>query len=254
MIKIISTSIFGQTTLMKKITVFVCFIALASCTSQETEALRKENDSLKAELKTNREVAATLQEVGAMIDSIDVSRKVLKIRMAEGTSEEEYTARLQAIHQYVVRSGEKIKVLEESLKSSQETQGFYLEMITTLKDELELRLQEIYSLEKVNQELEAKVKVQEGDLHESLLELETKKQALAKQELEVERLVSKLKLSEAETNYAKASALETTANRIKLAPGKKKATLREAVGYYRKAADLGKKEAIAKLKALEGKY
>lgn len=235
------------------LTLGVC-AALAACSNTETETLRVENDSLRAELTMNREVLSTLHEVGSMIDSIDVSRKVLKIKMVEGTSEEDYTARLQAIHEHVKRSGEKIEKLEASLRESRTTQGFYLEMIATLKDELEIRLQEIYSLEKVNQELEAKVKVQASDLQESLIELEQKKQALAKQEIEVEHLVSKLKLSEAETFYAKGAAAEEAASRIKFAPAKKKATYREAVGYYRKAADLGKKEAFAKLKELEGKY
>jgi chromosome segregation ATPase len=239
---------------MKYAIILFPFVLMLGCTSKETETLRTENDSLRAALSTNREVMATLQEVGSMIDSIDASRKLLKISMLEGTTKQDYTARLQAIHEHVMKSGQKIEALEQSLKSATQMEGFYLDMIGTLKNELEIRLQEIYSLEKVNQELEAKVKVQEGDLHESLLELEKKKQELARQELAVDQLVNKLKLSEAETNYAKGSALEATANRIKLAPAKKKATLREAVGYYRKAADLGKKEAFAKLKALEGKY
>lgn len=232
---------------------FVLLI-LSACTNKEAETLRSENDSLKAELQVNAEVMSTLQEVGDMIDSIDKTRKSIKLEMVEGISEEDYAARLQSIHEHVKQSEEKIKTLEGNLKKLKTNESFYMDMIASLKDELELRLQEIYSLEKVNKELEAKVKVQESDLQESFIELEKKEQELAQQELEVEQLVNKLKLSESQTWYAKGLAMEESANRIKLAPNKKKATLREAVGYYRKAAELGNKDAMDRLKALQGKY
>ncbi len=230
-------------------------VCLVSCTpKEELEALRSANDSLKNELALNKEVMLTLQEVGSMIDSIDASRKQLKISVVEGTSEDDYALRLQAIHEHVVRSEKKISSLEQSLKTMKTNESFYFDMIASLKDELELRLQEIYSLEKVNKELEEKVKVQESDLHDSFIELEKKQQALAEQELKVEQLVNKLNLTESETLFLKGKALEESANRIKFAPAKKKATLREAVGYYRKAADLGNKEAGKRMTDLRGKY
>ncbi|NBP68828.1 MAG: hypothetical protein EBU52_08775 [Cytophagia bacterium] len=237
------------------ILLFALALALFNCTpKEELEALQSANDSLKNELMLNKEVMITLQEVGSMIDSIDASRKLLKISMVEGASETDYTTRLQAIHEHVVQSEKKISTLEQSLKKMKTNESFYFDMIASLKDELELRLQEIYSLEKVNKELEEKVKVQESDLHDSFIELEKKQQALAEQELKVEQLVSKLNLSESETLLLKGKALEESANRIRFAPAKKKATLREAVGYYRKAADLGNKEAGKRMKDLQGKY
>lgn len=230
-------------------------LLFTNCTpKEELEALQSENDSLKNELVLNKEVMLTLQEVGSMIDSIDASRKLLKISLVEGASENDYADRLKAIHEHVVRSEKKISTLEESLKTMKTNESFYFDMIASLKDELELRLQEIYSLEKVNKELEEKVKVQESDLHDSFIELEKKQQALAEQELKVEHLVNRLNLSESETLLLKGKALEESANRIKFAPAKKKATLREAVGYYRKAADLGNKEAGKRMKDLQGKY
>lgn len=239
---------------MRLLTFAVALLLFSACTNKEAETLRSENDSLKAELQVNAEVMSTLQEVGDMIDSIDKTRKSIKLEMVEGISEEDYAARLQNIHEHVKQSEEKIKALEDNLKKLKTNESFYMDMIASLKDELELRLQEIYSLEKVNKELEAKVKVQESDLQESFIELEKKEQALAQQELQVAQLVSKLKLSESQTLYAKGLAMEESANRIKLAPNKKKATLREAVGYYRKAAELGNKDAMDRLKALQGKY
>jgi hypothetical protein len=234
--------------------VLLAIVSISCTPKEELEALQSTNDSLKNALALNKEVMMTLQEVGSMIDSIDASRRLLKISVVEGASEDDYTMRLQAIHEHVVLSEKKISSLEQSLKTMKTNESFYFDMIASLKDELELRLQEIYSLEKVNKELEEKVKVQESDLHDSFIELEKKQQALAEQELKVEQLVNKLQLTESETLFLKGKALEESANRIKLAPAKKKATLREAVGYYRKAADLGNKEAGKRMTDLRGKY
>ena len=103
--------------------------------------LRTENDSLKTVLQVNTTVMSTLQEVGAMIDSIDASRQKIKMELVEGISEENYTARLQAIHKHVRRSEDKIKQLEESMKELKTNESFYMDMIAALKDDLDLRLQ-----------------------------------------------------------------------------------------------------------------
>ncbi len=227
--------------------------AIIGCTNKEAETLHKQNDSLRSELVAHNEVLITLQDVGAMIDSIDNSRKSLKITMLEGISEEDYAKRLQSILDHMKKLEAKIEGIENKLKSTRKDQGVYINMIAILKDELDLRLKEIYALEKVNKELDEKVNVQQGDLQESYIKLERKEQELTQQQLEVHHMENQLKLSKAETFYARASALETVAAKIHFAPNKKKATLREAVGYYRKAAELGKKEAIAKIKELEGK-
>ena len=59
------------------------------------------------------------------------------------------------------------------------------------------------------------------------------------------------KISEADAFYTRAVAVEEAANRTKLAPRKKKQTLKEAVELYRKALSLGKNEAQAKITEIE---
>ena len=59
------------------------------------------------------------------------------------------------------------------------------------------------------------------------------------------------KVSEADAYFLRAMAIETAADRTRLAPRKKKQTLREALELYKKAASLGKEEATAKISQLE---
>ena len=59
------------------------------------------------------------------------------------------------------------------------------------------------------------------------------------------------KVSEGDAYYMRAQAIETAANRTRLAPRKKKETMKEALELYKKALSLGKSEAQAKIDQLE---
>lgn len=84
-------------------------------------------------------------------------------------------------------------------------------------------------------------------------EILSKQQELALIEARIQELMIQSKMSEADAYYARASAVEEAANRTKLAPKKKKETLKEAVELYKKALSLGKNEAQAKIDELEKK-
>jgi hypothetical protein len=60
-------------------------------------------------------------------------------------------------------------------------------------------------------------------------------------------------VSEADSYFMRAQAVEEAANRTKLAPKKKKDTLKEAIELYKKALSLGKTEAQDKITELEKK-
>ena len=78
-------------------------------------------------------------------------------------------------------------------------------------------------------------------------------QELALIEARVQEIMIQSKMSEADAYYARAQAVEEAANRTKLAPRKKKETLREAVELYKKALSLGKNEAQDNITSLEKK-
>ena len=56
---------------------------LAGCRNPETETLQKEVDSLKQQLEKSYETSRTLTEIGTLLDSIDATRKVLRVNLVE---------------------------------------------------------------------------------------------------------------------------------------------------------------------------
>ena len=75
-------------------------ITMMSC-GGEAEKLKSQVDSLKNELQTSQQFAQTLQEVTVLMDSIDANRNVLRVNMVEGTTYDNYTARMKDINNYV---------------------------------------------------------------------------------------------------------------------------------------------------------
>jgi DNA repair exonuclease SbcCD ATPase subunit len=243
--------------------VFVIPIAallLAGCGAKEKEMLQTKVDSLSVELETSQKMAETLTEVGALMDSIDASRQLLRVNMVEGTTFADYKNRMKDINGYVKDTQKKIDDLEKSLKSSNANSSSYSRTIKKLRTDLESKSQEVAALQEQvekyrneNQNLITTVGMQEAELTDKQTQIETKTQELALIEARVQEIMIQGKMSEADAYYARAQAVEEAANRTKLAPRKKKETLREAVELYKKALSLGKNEAQDNITALEKK-
>jgi len=226
---------------------------LSSCVSKtESEKLEAELDSLRTELQTSQEMARTLNEVGVLMDSIDASRQALRLNMVEGTTYDVYVNRLQGLNSYVQETQEKIEELERALKKSKSNANAFSQTIKKLKADIERKDKEIAdltaTLEKVRSENDNLVRVtemQELDLLDKQSQIETKRQELAGLEQRIEKLLQDSQISDADGLYARAQAVEETANRTKLAPKKKKASLQEALELYKKANSLGHPKAKA---------
>lgn len=235
-------------------------ILIAGCGTKEREILQSQVDSLKVELETSQAMAQTLTEVGSMMDSIDVSRQLLRVNMKEGTTYTDYSARMRDINGYVRETRKKIEDLEKSLKTSKAGADAFSKTIRRLKADLDARTAEIAGLQEQvdrykneNANLITTVGMQEAELADKSSEIETKTQELALIEARVQELMIQSKMTEADAYYARGEAVEEAAARTKLAPRKKKETLREAVELYKKALSLGKTEAQDKITALEKK-
>jgi chromosome segregation ATPase len=229
-----------------------------SCDNKEKETLRTQVDSLKRELETSQEMAQTLTEVGTLMDSIDASRQLLRVNMVEGTTYDDYSSRMRDLNAYVKDTQSKIDELESSLKSSKANAKAYSNTIKKLRADLESRTQEIAQLQEQvekyrseNANLINTVGLQESEIADKQAQIEAKAQELALIEARVQELMIQSKMSEADAYYTRAQAVEEAANRTKLAPKKKKETLREAVELYKKALSLGKNEAEVKITELE---
>jgi len=249
------------TTVMVKKFLFVCSIAatIMSC-GGEAEKLKSQVDSLKTELQTSQQFAVALQEVGVLMDSIDANRKLLRVNMVEGTTYDDYKSRMKDINNYVKDTQNKIEDLEKTLKKSKGNTNALSATIKKLKADLEERNAEIAKLNEhvdqlrnENQNLITTVGMQEAELGDKEAQILAKQQELAFIEARIQELMISSKVSEADGYYARAQAVEEAANRTKLAPKKKKETLKEAVELYKKSLSLGKEEAQAKIAELEKK-
>ncbi len=233
---------------------------LAGCGAKEREMLQTQVDSLKVELETSQAMAQTLTEVGSMMDSIDASRQLLRVDMVEGTTYTDYTSRMKDINSYVKETQRKVDDLEKSLQTSKANSAAFSKTIKRLKADLETKTQEIAALQEQvdkyrseNQNLITTVGMQEAELADKSTQIETKTQELALIEARIQELMIQSKMTEADAYYARGQAVEEAAARTKLAPKKKKETLREAIELYKKALSLGKAEAQEKITALESK-
>ena len=233
---------------------------LAGCDSKEKDQLKSQNDSLRVQLEESQRMAQTLTEVGVLMDSIDASRQLLRVNMVEGTTYEDYKSRMADINNFVKDTQQKITDLEKNLSKSDANSKAFQKTIRTLKSQLAEKTTQIASLEEQvekyrneNQNLISTVGMQEAELVDKQAEIEAKGQELALIEARIQELMIQSKMSEADAYYARAQAVEEAANRTKLAPKKKKETLREAVELYKKSLSMGKTEAQAKIDEIEKK-
>lgn len=244
--------------LRKLLPVLSLAVVLFACDNQEKAKLKSEVDSLRNELQTSQRTAQTLQEVGTLMDSIDANRQLLRVNMVEGTTYEDYTARMKDLNNYVRETEDKIADLESQLKKSKGTISSFSSIIKKLKAELVTKSQEIIVLQEEaervrneNQNLSETIRLQEEELTSKEDEIRSKDDELAASEGKIQEMILKQKMTEADAYFKQAQAVEETANRTKLAPKKKKASLKQAIDLYKKALSLGKEEAKAKIDELE---
>lgn len=244
-----------------KLLYFLLITALiASCDTKERETLQNQVDSLQIELEQSHQTSETLSEIGILLDSIDASRQLLRVNLVEGTDYDDYSARMRNLNNYVKSTQQKISELESSLQSSKANAAAFGKTVRRLKADLATKGQEIAVLQEQvekyrneNENLVVTVNLQDAEIADKQSQIETKSQELALIEARVQELMIQSKISEADAYFTRAQAVETAADRTKLAPRKKKETIREAVDLYKKALSLGKSEAQAKITELEGR-
>lgn len=225
------------------------------CNNKEKEiAMQTKIDSLRTELHESQQTAAALQEVGAMIDSIDASRQLLRTDMVEGASYQDYKNRLASIQEYVKESQQKISELEKTAQQSRAYAGTVrrlradlektTKMLTTLEDEVK-------SIRAENRNLSRTVNSRDSVITINEETLKLREENLATLETQMQELNVESKTFQADSYFKQAQALEEVADRTQFAPKKKKQARQEALELYRKALELGKDEAQAKVQELE---
>lgn len=230
-------------------------VTFFSCDNKKVEALQSDLDSVNLALSISKELEVGMNDVGALIDSIDVSRDMLRVKMIEGSSYADHISRLKEINEYVKRTEAKLDELEKTAKNSSKSSA---SAIRRLKADLKKTSEELVDVQLQlanvrDENLKLWVRVNQKD---SLLSI--KDQIIKLREGDVaslERLVNDTdaqnKVVVADLYYAQAQALESAANRTQFAPRKKREARREALELYRLSLSLGKMEAQSKIDELE---
>ena len=241
---------------MKKLIIVVALVgALFSCDTKEKAVLQHKVDSLSVQLTASKEVERKMNEVGALIDSIDASRESLKVKMVEGSSYSDYVKRLKDINLYVQQTEAKLDALEKETKNTSKTSNA---SIRRMRADLEKQTKEILDLQEQlaiarNENLAVWAKVNQKD---SLLSMKDQVIKINEDDItSLEKVVTDTnaenKLAVANLYFQQAEALELAAKRTHFAPRKKKETRQEALELYKLSLSLGNTAAQAKIDNLE---
>lgn len=225
-----------------------------ACENKEKTRLQAQVDSLRTELQVSQQTASQLEEVGALIDSIDASRQLLRADVVEGTSYKDYKNRLLAINTHIQETQSKIAELEDKVKKN----SIAATTVKRLRADLELSQQQINALQQEiekmheeNQALALNLNRRDSVITVNTETIKMREQDIASLETHVEEINAASKATQADMYFAQAQALETAAERTKFAPRKKKETQREALELYKLSFSLGKEEAQKKIEELE---
>lgn len=231
--------------------VILVLISLSSC-GPDAAKLKAENEALKHQLDAANKVVETLKTVNSLLDSIDVTRHSVRMLSTDKKDTNTYSLRMTDLKDYVKKSEEQIRALEASLAEDEVNAESYMTIIDALKDELKIRNEEIGIMQD-NDELNTAVNLKSSQLDDIEMKLQSKKEELKLLQMQINEMVRTAKITQADSYFAQAGALEEAAKRTKLAPNKKKDTYQQALELYEKALKLGKKEAKAKVDELKTK-
>lgn len=234
---------------------------LGSCDQNKKERAHQQvMDSLRSELQANRKLTQAMVEIGTLLDTIDASRKVLRIKMIEGTNYETFAGRMRDLNQYVHNAEQKIEALEKAARKYNNNDAAYASAINKLKSDLEFRNHELNALKEQvnvykneNENLISTVSLQKAEIDDKLNQIKSKQADITKLQDQVNQLMIKATVDQGDAYFAQAAAVEEAANRTHFAPRKKKSSRKEAIELYKLALNFGKDEAQARITALEKK-
>ncbi|MFT7232748.1 MAG: chromosome segregation ATPase [Cyclobacteriaceae bacterium] len=236
-------------------------IAAMSCVYKtEYTRVQIQSDSLQAALTISQGTVSLYEQVTAIIDSVENSQLALRVDLENGSTYDDYVSKMSGIKKQLKIANDKMAKLEADA-------GLNLKYINSLKKQLKQKNTEIQQLNSSIETYKANlqsatdkntalinmVDVQSQELTTKEEQIEQKKQELLFLEAKIEAMSKESLISQAESTYARAQAIEEIANRTQLAPKKKKESLQEALVLYEKSLSLGNKDAKAKVDELKAK-
>lgn len=234
--------------------VFILPFFFSSCYKNQNEDLQSKVDSLSMELESSQKIVRQLGEIDVLMDSIDASRKVLRVSVVEGTSYKNYVNRLRELNAHIKETQIKIEELEKTAK----TVGGLHASIRKLKADLDFRTKEVSALRlevakmrSANDSMALAIAQKDSTLLAKDEVIKVTEANIASIEASMRDSNESNKIKMAELYYNQAKALEVVAERTNFAPRKKKEAMRDALELYKIALSLGKMESQERIDVLE---
>jgi len=222
--------------MIKNLMLILSVVGILSCGRHEKERLTAQVDSLRYELHESQQAAQTLMEVGLLMDSIDASRKLLRSSMLEGTTYKDYISRMNDINNHVKETEKRIAGLEKANKKSMSKSASLGATIKKLRADLALANREMESLQNLvaqykteNGNLVQSISLKDREITEKAERIRITEQEMTSMQARLDEIITTSRQSEADAYYARAQAVEETANRTKFAPRKKKESRTQAL-------------------------
>lgn len=239
---------------MKKIALILLTVLLFTGCNKK---LKEENlqllvrlDSMQMIVEETEYLSSLLAQIDEYMDSIDIHRNEIKLDLELGISEEDYISRMKDINEFV-------KKAEWTINDLSKSNSAYNSRINRLKNDMEKKNTEIeklqYSVMLYQEEtshLQEELTITDKELLNVQNELKKKTNEF---NLEITELLDKLKLTEAESLFARGEAKEELAKHMQFARKRKKQALLDAIEYYNNSYDLGYEPALAKANQIKEK-
>lgn len=231
----------------------LALVILSACQSgekKENAALEKELDSVNQELVETRQALMDSQQVKALLDSIDASRKIVITPIGGETESQSNLNRLNDINDYVKDINLKMDQMEKSIK--------YVNSMATsiikLQADVEMRTQKIAKLEAEAKKVDANdrsnvVTVQRKDSTLAAF-IKTCQNDIAVLQKTMEEVHVQNNMATANLYYKQAETLASMAESV-TTTSRRKLVKREALELYKISLSLGKKEAAQRISVLE---
>lgn len=235
--------------------VLLAATVLLGCGNSETARLNFQIDSLNTVIIKNTAAEATLDEVGILLDSIDVSREELAIDIVEGMTFANYIGRLKRINSHIKDSKLKIESLESALKeskgvSARTTKRLKKDIEATSREMVELQIQ-VAELRQNNDSQFMRLMKKDSIISSKDEIIRLKSESVATLQNVAADIDEQNRIKVADLYFEQAQTLETVADRTQFAPRKKKEARREALELYRMSLSMGNTRAQERIDNLE---
>jgi chromosome segregation ATPase len=250
---------------MKYLVYVSLVLGLFSCVSKsEYEQVKAELESVKMSADSAKtagnDAVANIVKMESLLNGIETANQNIRLDLEKGMSFEDFQKKVEAIKSDMENSKKQISALEKKLKNTV-SKSMFDKIVGDLKKQLEDKEKTILGLTEQVEKLKGENKALTETVQMQKEEMGKKEEEISKKKTEVSELENKLSETQKQAIkdaaglfYERGNDKVALAEKIKLAPGKKKDAYREAYEMYKKSFELGYTDAFNKMKETEEKF